>query len=111
VLFVTLPGVPAEMHRMFKDTLEPLIKKRSGATIVSLMLRFAGISEEELGAKSSKTCSMPRIPRSPPWSVRAKSVGARSTYVSLQGPPRARKPTRRWNPSPKRFFAACASTT
>jgi nicotinamide-nucleotide amidase len=51
VLFVTLPGVPAEMHRMFEDTLEPLIKKRSGATIVSLMLRFAGISEEELGEK------------------------------------------------------------
>ena len=36
---------------MFEDTLEPLIKKRSGATIVSLMLRFAGISEEELGEK------------------------------------------------------------
>ena len=36
---------------MFKDPLEPLIKKRSGATIVSLMLRFAGISEEELGEK------------------------------------------------------------
>jgi nicotinamide-nucleotide amidase len=51
VLFAALHGVPAEMHRMFKDTLEPLIKKRSGATIVSLMLRFAGISEEELGEK------------------------------------------------------------
>jgi nicotinamide-nucleotide amidase len=51
VLFATLPGVPAEMYRMFEETLKPLIKKRSGGTIVSLMLRFAGISEEELGEK------------------------------------------------------------
>jgi nicotinamide-nucleotide amidase len=48
-LFATLPGVPAEMQRMFEETLEPLIKKRSEGVIVSLMLKFAGISEEELG--------------------------------------------------------------
>ena len=51
VLFATLPGVPAEMYRIFEETLKPLINKRSGGTIVSLMLRFAGISEEELGEK------------------------------------------------------------
>jgi nicotinamide-nucleotide amidase len=51
VLFATLPGVPAEMYRMFEETLKPLIKKRSGGTIVSLVLRFVGISEEELGEK------------------------------------------------------------
>jgi len=49
VLFATLPGVPAEMQRMFKETIEPLIRKRSEGVIVSLLLRFAGISEEELG--------------------------------------------------------------
>ena len=51
VLFATLRGVPAEMQRMFEETLEPLIRKRSEGVIVSLMLRFAGISEEELGEK------------------------------------------------------------
>ena len=51
VFFATLPGVPAEMKRMFEETLEPLIRKRSEGVIVSLMLRFAGISEEELGEK------------------------------------------------------------
>jgi nicotinamide-nucleotide amidase len=51
VLFATLPGVPAEMKRMFEETLEPLVRKRSDGVIVSLMLRFAGISEEELGEK------------------------------------------------------------
>jgi nicotinamide-nucleotide amidase len=51
VLFATLPGVPAEMQRMFEDTIESLIRKRSEGVIVSLLLRFAGISEEELGEK------------------------------------------------------------
>ena len=51
VLFATLPGVPAEMQRMFEDTIESLIGKRSEGVIVSLLLRFAGISEEELGEK------------------------------------------------------------
>ncbi|MDQ3829183.1 MAG: molybdopterin-binding protein [Candidatus Tectomicrobia bacterium] len=50
-LLATLPGVPAEMRRMFEETLEPLIGKRSEGVIVSLMLLFAGISEEELGQK------------------------------------------------------------
>jgi nicotinamide-nucleotide amidase len=49
VLFATLPGVPAEMRRMFEDTLEPLIRERSEGLIVSVVLEFAGISEEELG--------------------------------------------------------------
>jgi nicotinamide-nucleotide amidase len=47
-LFATFPGVPAEMERMFEETLEPLIRRRSEGTIVSQTLRFAGISEEEL---------------------------------------------------------------
>ena len=46
-LFATLPGVPSEMKRMFEETLEPLIGKRSEGVIVSRLLRFAGISEEE----------------------------------------------------------------
>src|SRR5215210_165918 len=51
VLFATLLGVPAETQRMFEGTLEPLIRKRSEGVIVSLMLRFAGISDEEPGEK------------------------------------------------------------
>jgi nicotinamide-nucleotide amidase len=53
VLFATFPGVPAEMKRMFQETLEPLIRKRSEGVIVSLLLRFAGISEEEISEKVS----------------------------------------------------------
>src|SRR5918994_4996300 len=49
VLFATLPGVPAEMRRMFEKTLEPLIRDRSEGLIVTVVLEFAGISEEELG--------------------------------------------------------------
>jgi nicotinamide-nucleotide amidase len=49
VLFATLPGVPAEMRRMFEEALEPVIRERSEGAIVSVVLEFAGISEEELG--------------------------------------------------------------
>jgi nicotinamide-nucleotide amidase len=49
VLFATLPGVPAEMQRMFEETLEPIIGELSEGVIVSVVLEFAGISEEELG--------------------------------------------------------------
>jgi len=48
VLFATLPGLPAEMRRMFEETLEPLIRERSEGLIVSVVLEFTGISEEEL---------------------------------------------------------------
>ena len=51
VRFTTFPGVPAEMQRMFEETLKPLIGKRSEGVIVSLVLRFAGISEEEMSEK------------------------------------------------------------
>jgi nicotinamide-nucleotide amidase len=44
-----LPGVPEEMQRMFEETLEPMIGERSEGVIVSVVLEFAGISEEELG--------------------------------------------------------------
>ncbi len=47
-LFATFPGVPTEMERMFEETLEPLIRRRSEGIIVSWTLRFAGISEEEM---------------------------------------------------------------
>ncbi len=50
-LFATLPGVPSEMKSMFEETLEPLIRKRSEGVIVSGLLRFAGISEEEMSVK------------------------------------------------------------
>ena len=49
VLFATLPGVPAEMSRMFEETLEPVIGERSEGAIVTVVLEFAEISEEELG--------------------------------------------------------------
>jgi nicotinamide-nucleotide amidase len=50
-LFATLPGVPSEMKRMFEETMEPLIGKRSEGVIVSRLIRFAGISEEEMSEK------------------------------------------------------------
>ena len=50
-LFATLPGVPSEIKRMFEETLEPLIGKWSEGMIVSQLLRFAGISEEEMSEK------------------------------------------------------------
>ena len=53
VLFATLPGVPAEMRRMFEEVLEPMIRERSEGAIVSVVLEFAGISEEELGEEIS----------------------------------------------------------
>ena len=50
-LFATLPGVPAEMKRMFEETLEPLIRSRSDGSIVSKTLHFAGIGESALAEK------------------------------------------------------------
>jgi nicotinamide-nucleotide amidase len=38
VLFAALPGVPAEMHSMFDETLESIIRERSEGVIVSMML-------------------------------------------------------------------------
>jgi nicotinamide-nucleotide amidase len=58
-LFATLPGVPAEMQRMFDETLDPLIGKRSEGVIVSLILKFAGISEEELGEEIQDLLAAP----------------------------------------------------
>ena len=64
-LFATLPGVPAEMQRMFEETLEPLIRKRSEGVIVSLMLKFAGISEEELGEEIRDLLATPDLTVAP----------------------------------------------
>jgi nicotinamide-nucleotide amidase len=49
--FVTLPGVPPEMKRMFEETLEPLIRARSEGSIISKTLWFAGIGESALAEK------------------------------------------------------------
>src|SRR5918998_6830531 len=51
VFFATLPGVPAEMKRMFEETLEPLIRERSEGVILSKTLHFAGIGESALAEK------------------------------------------------------------
>jgi len=59
VLFATLPGVPTEMRTMFEETLEPIIRERSEGVIVSLMLKFAGISEEELGEEIQDLSAAP----------------------------------------------------
>jgi nicotinamide-nucleotide amidase len=59
VLFATLPGVPAEMQRMFEETLEPLIRKHSEGVIVSVVLKFAEISEEELGEQVQDLLAAP----------------------------------------------------
>src|ERR671921_1073393 len=50
-LVATFPGVPGEMRRMFEDTLEPLIRKRSEGAIVSRTLWFTGIGESALAEK------------------------------------------------------------
>ena len=47
-LFATLPGVPKEMEGMFEGTIGPLIAERGEGAIVSLVLRFVGVSEEEI---------------------------------------------------------------
>ena len=59
VLFATLSGVPSEMKRMFEETLEPLIRGRSEGVIVSQVLEFAGISEEELGEEIQDLLAAP----------------------------------------------------
>ena len=62
-LFATLPGVPSEMKRMFEETLESLIGERSEGVIVSRLLRFAGISEEEMSEviRDFLDCSDPTV--------------------------------------------------
>ncbi len=50
-LFATLPGVPSEMKRMFEETIEPLLRRRSDGSIVSKTLHFAGLGESALAEK------------------------------------------------------------
>jgi len=49
--FATFPGVPAEMKRMFEDTLEPYVRERSDGAIVSRTLLFMGIGESALAER------------------------------------------------------------
>jgi nicotinamide-nucleotide amidase len=85
-LFATLPGVPSEMKRMFEETLEPLIRKRSEGVIVSRLLRFAGISEEEMSEKVRDflDCSDPTVaPLVGPGEVGKGEVQLRVTARAL----------------------------
>jgi hypothetical protein len=70
------------------------------------MLKFARISEEELGEEIRDLLPDSRILQSLPWSVRARSAKARSTFASPLGLPRRRRPTGKSNLSPKRSSAA-----
>jgi nicotinamide-nucleotide amidase len=81
VLFATLPGVPAEMQKMFEETLEPIIKERSEGVIVSLMLKFAGISEEELGEEIQDLLAAPDPTVAP--SVGPGEIGRGEVHVRV----------------------------
>ena len=50
---MTFPGVPSEMHRMWRDTAVPFLKSQGWGkdTIYSEMMRFRGIGESALAEK------------------------------------------------------------
>jgi len=50
---MTFPGVPSEMHRMWRDTAVPFLKEQGWGkeTIYSEMMRFRGIGESALAEK------------------------------------------------------------
>ncbi len=108
-LFATLPGVPSEMKRMFEETLEPLIGKRSEGVIVSRLLRFAGISEEEISEviRDLLDCSDPTVaPIVGPGEVGEGEVQLRVT---------TRAPTRteaedKIEPVAEELLSACGNT-
>ena len=64
-LFATFPGVPKEMEGMFEGTLGLLIGERSEGAIVSVVLRFAGISEEEISEELRELLAAPQSHGSP----------------------------------------------
>jgi nicotinamide-nucleotide amidase len=51
--------VPAEMRRMFEETLETVVRERGEGVIFSVVLEFAGISEEELGEEIGDLLASP----------------------------------------------------
>jgi competence/damage-inducible protein CinA-like protein len=88
-LFATLPGVPSEMKRMFEETLESLIGGRSEGVIVSRLLRFAEISEEDMSEKIRDFLDSPDPTVAP--LVGPGEVGRGEVQLRLT----ARAPTRR----------------
>ncbi len=53
VTIMTFPGVPSEMHRMWRDTAVPFLKSQGWgeSSIYSEMMRFRGIGESALAEK------------------------------------------------------------
>lgn len=53
ITIMTFPGVPSEMHRMWRDTAVPFLKSQGWgkSTIYSQMMRFRGIGESALAEK------------------------------------------------------------
>ena len=53
ITIMTFPGVPSEMHRMWRDTAVPFLKSQGLGknTIYSEMMRFRGIGESALAEK------------------------------------------------------------
>ena len=53
LIIMTFPGVPSEMHRMWRDTAVPFLKGQGWGkeTIYSEMMRFRGIGESALAEK------------------------------------------------------------
>ena len=47
--FVMLPGPPGELVPMFRDKAEPILKRLTGATIMSEVVRIFGIGEAAVG--------------------------------------------------------------
>jgi nicotinamide-nucleotide amidase len=89
-LFATLPGVPSEMKRMFEETLEPLIGKRSEGVIVS-------------GCFGSPGSARKRCPRDPRLS---RAPGSHGRPFGRPGRGRqGRGPTSRYHQGPTRTEA------
>lgn len=54
-LIMTFPGVPSELHQMWKDTAKPYLRKHfKGNVLYSKTLNFTGIGESALAEKISK---------------------------------------------------------
>lgn len=49
--FIVMPGVPYEMERMIDDFVAPLLKDRSGTTIIHRTLKTTGITESALATR------------------------------------------------------------